>query len=242
MHEDISGGTRETRSPATGEPMRVGRDLLPAGRLIRVVAGILFLAAAVATAASLRHVSLPAVLEIALTVLIAATGYTVLVWLLGERLLDRIDPWLAAIVIVLPLALVGALPFVPKPVGVGADLYVAVSLLVQAAIGYGGCEIAGVPTLVLRRRHTVYCALNGVDVVERWLRDRSRSLAWGLAVLAFVVIFALIVLAEGLGSGVGYWAAYMLFLVVGFIANRIVAARHRGADGQPPSSTAAARP
>ncbi|MGH7912075.1 MAG: DUF6410 domain-containing protein [Candidatus Dormibacteraceae bacterium] len=208
---------------------KVGRDLLPAGRLVRVLAGILFLAAATATGLSLLGSAPWALLQVPLTVLVAAIAYTILVWVLGERFLARVDPWLAALVLVLPLAIVGVLPWVPVPVAVGVDFYIALSLLVQAAIGYGGCEIAGIPSLVLRRRYTVYCVLNGVDAVEGWLRGRSRWVAWALAILAFAITLALIVGVQLIGKTAGYWVAYMAFLAAGFVANRVVAARQASA-------------
>ncbi|MGH7920072.1 MAG: DUF6410 domain-containing protein [Candidatus Dormibacteraceae bacterium] len=214
-----------TASRLRDQPPKVGRDLLPAGRLVRVVAGILFLAASVTTATSVGLVSLSELAQVVLTVLIAGAAYTGLVWILGDRILTRIGPWLSALIVVLPLAVLGVLPFVPQPVAVGVDFYVALSLLVQAVIGYGGCEIVGIPTLLLRRRYTVYCVFNGVDVVERWLQARSRWVRWTLAVLAFLSIVVLSAIAEVAGSGVGYWAAYVLFLVVGFIANAVVTRR-----------------
>lgn len=213
---------------------RIGRELWPAGRLARVLAGILFLAAAIATTISLRYISPSVMLQVVGTFLLAAAAYTILVWTLGERVLTRVDPWLAALALILPLAVVGMLPLVPMPVAVGVDYYVAVSLLVQAVIGYGGCEIAGIPTLLLRRRYTVYCALNGVDVVERWLRSRPRWVAWSLAVLAFVVTAALMGAALMVDGGLGFWIAYVLFLVIGFVANRVVVARRQSARGATP--------
>jgi hypothetical protein len=204
---------------------RVGRDLLPAGRSLRAVAGILFLAAAISTASNLGQVSASLLAQLALTVLLCAAAYTALVWILGDRFLARVDPWLGALALILPLAVVGVLPSVPRPVVVGADFYVAVSLVVQAAIGYGGCEIGGIPTLVLRRRYTVYCAFNGVDLVEQWLRTRSRWVAWGLALAAFVVIVVLMGLTLSIGSGLAFWIAYLAFLAIGLVTNRLVIRR-----------------
>jgi hypothetical protein len=57
----------------------------------------------------------------------------------------------------------------PEQLSTGYDAFLGISMLVQAAILYGGCEIMCTPTLFLRRRYTVYCARNGGDVVEHWL-------------------------------------------------------------------------
>jgi hypothetical protein len=80
--------------------------------------------------------------QAALSFLIAAVAYTVLT-ALGERVLARVSPWLAALVLVAPLAAVYILPFVPEPVRAGAFFFYAVSLLAQAAVGYR--RGAGVP-------------------------------------------------------------------------------------------------
>lgn len=204
-------------------PGRVGRELWAAGRVARILAGVLFLAASFGTAVTFHLISLPGLLEIAATVVVAAAAYTVAVWALGERFLTRADPWLAALALVLPLAVVAVLPFLRPSISVGLDAYVAISLLTQAVIGYGGCEIVGIPTLLLRRRFTVYCALNGVDLVERWLRTQPGWMRWTLAILAFLLTGALITLVAGTAGNIGYWIAYLLFLLVGFTANRVLA-------------------
>ncbi len=200
----------------------IGRDVGPAGRLVRVLAGLLNLAGAVSIASLMGPLSPILLGQAALAFVLIAVAYTGLVGLVGPRFLDRIDPWVSAILMVAPLAVLFALPFVPDPVTVGAFLYVGISQFVQAAIGYGGCEIVGIPTLLLRRRYTVYCALNGADVVERRLRGRPRWVAWSWAVAAFVVTTALGGLAQLIGGATGFFAAYLAFLVIGLVVSRII--------------------
>ena len=93
--------------------------------------------------------------------------------------------------------------FLPLSPTVGYNLYIGVSLLVQAAIRYGGCEVLGIPTLFLRRRYAVYCVFNATDVVELLLT---------MAVLAIAVT---------VGDGDGERVLYLLFLVVGFIVDKV---------------------
>lgn len=220
-----NGGTGNDPPSKDGSGGRVGRELWAAGRVARILAGILFLAAALGTAVTFHLISLFGLLGIGATVVVAATAYTLATGALGERFLARADPWLAALALVLPLAVVAVLPFLPPAIPVGLDAFIAISLLTQAIIGYGGCEIVGIPTLVLRRRFTVYCAMNGVDLVERWLRARAGWIRWGLALLAFLFTGTLItVVAETVGN-LGYWIAYVLFLAVGLIVNRVLRAR-----------------
>ncbi len=207
----------------------VGRDLGQAGRLVRVLAGLLNLLAALSVLSFMRPATGADLIQIAVAPAVTAAVYTLVVAAFGQQLLARIDPWLAALLLVLPLAVLFLLPFVPDWITVGAFLFIAVSQFVQAAIGYGGCEIVGIPTLVLRKRYTIYCALNGADVVEQWLQARPRWVAWLLALLAFVLTMALGGVAEAIGRAAGFFAVYLVFLLIGFAANRIVVTRQRTA-------------
>ncbi len=212
-------------------PVRIGRDLLPGGRAVRLLAGLYFLASVVAgyLAVVASGWSWRGIGQVALVFALVAAGYTALVAVLGQRLLVHVDPWLAAILLYAPLALILALPFVPGWAAVGASLYIGVSLVVEAVIGYGGCEVVGIPTLMLRRRYTVYCLFNGADVAERALRRRSRWAAGGLAVITFVVtagVYEAAVSVLGRSGAVrSPWIAYVVFLVAGFAVNRILVAR-----------------
>ncbi|HKF75985.1 MAG TPA: DUF6410 domain-containing protein [Candidatus Dormibacteraeota bacterium] len=217
------------RSATAGR--EIGRDLLPGGRVVRSLAGLLFMtpvAGALLTDAfgplSWRTFGL-----LGIAFALAAAGYTALVAILGDRVLVRVDPWLGAIVLYAPLAAILTLPFVPGWAAVGASLFIGVSLLVEAVIGYGGCEIAGIPTLVLRRRYTIYCILNGADVAERVLRHRSRWVAGVLGVVTFVVTIGVYewvaITISQRAVLLSSWVIYLMFLLAGFAANRALGTR-----------------
>jgi hypothetical protein len=198
---------------------RVGRDLLPIGRLMRFVAGALLVAAAVLT--GFQAVSSPRQLGLAIVAFaVSRLAYTALTWLVGDQLFARVGPWLSAIVLVAPATAI--LFVIPTAAIVGYDAFLGVSMLVQAAIGYGGCEILGIPTLALRRRYTVYCAMNGGDVVERWQRGRAPAARWALTLLAFFGTIVVIGAASAAGGPLGEGVLYLAFLVVGFAVSRIV--------------------
>ena len=114
----------------------------------------------------------------------------------------------------------------PAQLTLGYDVFLGISMVVQAAIAYGGCEIMGIPTLFVRRRYTVYCAMNGADVVEHWLVKRPAAVHWSISVLAFVGVMVLMGLASATGPK-GLLVGYLTFLVVGFAVNRAVQARGR---------------
>ena len=222
-------------NPEATKQFVIGRDIGGAGRVVRVLAGLLNLAAALSILSFMRPVTAADLGQVALATAAVAAVYTIVMATVGERLVARMDPWLAALALVLPLAIVFLLPFVPDAITVGAFTYIAISQFVQAAIGYGGCEIVGIPTLILRRRYTVYCALNGADLVERWLRNQQRWVAWVLAILAFALTMALGAGAEvlgsvaGIGQAAGFFAAYIAFLVIGLAVSRVTTARTRTA-------------
>jgi hypothetical protein len=211
--------------------LRVGRDLLPGGRAVRLLAGLLFMASVAdgllmesAGPLSWRTVGL-----VVFVFALAAAGYTALVAVLGKRVLVRIDPWLGAIVLYAPLAAILSLPFVPGWADVGASLYIGVSLVAEAVIGYGGCEIAGIPALVLRRRYTIYCLFNSADLAERALLGRSRWVAGLLGVVTFVLTIGVY---EWVAFTISHrvvvlssWVIYLIFLLAGFATNRAVRAR-----------------
>jgi hypothetical protein len=163
-------------------------------------------------------ISAPVLGQIALTLALTAAAYTVVVWALGDRLLARVDPWLAAIVLIGPSTLL--LFFLPLQATVGFNLYIGISLLVQAVIRYGGCEILGLPTLFLRRRYAVYCVFNATDLVERRLQGRPRWVTWSLALVVFVITMVLLTLAVSVGDANVERVLYLLFLVVGFVVDR----------------------
>jgi Family of unknown function (DUF6410) len=222
---------------ATTTSFVIGRDLGPAGRLVRILAAGLNLLAAGSLAGLMGALTSTHLATIVLTFVVAAVAYTGLVAVLGERMLSRIDPWLAALLVVVPLAVVFAFPGVPDAVSVGLFAYIGISQLVQAAIGYGGCEIVGIPTLVLRRRYTVYCVLNAADAMEEWFASRPWWIRGMLAVAAFLVTAALGLAAEAIGKASGFFVAYLLFLILGFAVGRLL--RSREHDGRTPQALGA---
>jgi Family of unknown function (DUF6410) len=212
-------------TPTAPGHSRVGRDLLPVGRSIRAVAGLALLAATVLS--SLQFVGSAGVLVGIATVFVACVvGYTLLVWLLGERVFRGGDPWLLAILVVAP-ALV--LFLFPAQLAIGFDAFLGISMVAQAATGYGGCEIIGIPTLFVRRRYTVYCAMNGGDFVEHWLVKQPAPVRWSLSALAFAGVIALMGGASATGPK-GLLLGYLIFLVLGLVVSRVIrAAGHSNA-------------
>jgi hypothetical protein len=88
---------------------------------------------------------------------------------LEHLLLARKNPWLSSLVLVVPALVLVVVPLFPSGLQVGMVLYWGVSLLLNALIGYGGCEVLALPTIVYKRRYDVYCPTNVIDLAERSL-------------------------------------------------------------------------
>jgi hypothetical protein len=96
-------------------------------------------------------------------------------------------------------------------------------MLVQAVIGYGGCEVVGIPTLILRRRYRIYCAFSGADLVERRLQAQPTCIRWTAVPFAVLVTASLFVLiAAVMPTWFQNYGEYLLFLAIGYVINGIV--------------------
>src|SRR5256885_15639368 len=104
-----------------------------------------------------------------------------MIGLLGDRVLSRVDPWIATFILFLPSVVIGilgppGLRLLPREAPLGNSLYIGVGLLVMAANGYGGCEQISIPNIIFRRRQIMYCPYNAVDLAERAARSgRERA-------------------------------------------------------------------
>ncbi|MHC0432274.1 DUF6410 domain-containing protein [Streptomyces sp. O3] len=178
------------RAPGTPGAVRapvIGRDAGPAGRAVRALAG----------AAALTHIltakvpdhSTGQLLAAAATAVALAAAYTALLAVL-RPLLTRgarggLAGWPGGALLLLPMLLypIGVLPEGPA---LGVALYVELSVLTAGLSGYGGIELAALPTLVLGYRPVLYGPFNAVDLAERSMRRRwhgtPERVAGGLAV------------------------------------------------------------
>jgi hypothetical protein len=92
------------------------------------------------------------------------------------------------------------------------SLYVTVSIVVVVFVRYGGCEVVGIPALLVRRRHVVYCPWNTVDLVDKAIHDSAwsaRLQGAGVKVAAVSVSVA-VLLAGGLLLGDAFPLVWLL--------------------------------
>lgn len=176
----------------------LGRDIGPVGRVTRMLGGGWLVLAGVRMLTDGPRLGPGDAITGVDTVLAFTVLYIGLVHGLGDRVLTRLNPWTATSLLLTPiLALSVATAFVdlPRALIAGAYGYVGGSLLLISIAGYGGCEIIGIPEVLLRRRYPVYCPLNAVDAVERPFRRNvhrtADRIAGVLALLAGIYYFLL---------------------------------------------------
>jgi hypothetical protein len=207
----------------------VGYDLGRIGRWARVAYGLLVAAgAAASTFVSLGKTGEPAAFLIEGIGYLAAitAAYLLAYWVLGERLFARANPWLNTLILVGPALLVAywnlTLGYalgseLPAPLVLAMLAYIGVSLVVEAVIGYGGCEVVALPILVFRRRYVTYCLpIVMVDAAERgWVDSmglrRALWIALGAASLVTITL-GIVRIAPAAISGLAF------LIVAGLVA------------------------
>ncbi|MGH3382134.1 MAG: DUF6410 domain-containing protein, partial [Actinoallomurus sp.] len=212
----------------------LGRDAGPYGRIARVLAGAWLVLAGVSQVAH-DGLGLVEVAELLGYALAAALLYLAATYLFGVRTLTRLNTWTASALLLLPVMVVYALSAVavPRPLLAGLYAYVGVSVLLIGMVGYGGCEIVGLPVILLRRRYVVYCALNAIDAAERPLTHgpgrSAHRVAGLLAVVAGAYYFLLQPLFGLLGVRVPFaprWGVLLLLPAIAVLARQAWRERH----------------
>ena len=160
-----------TRSSRYGT---LGLDVGLFGRVVRFVAGA---AAIWAFAADFLIPPADPILlgEVALYFFFSLAVDTAAYLILGRAVLARMNPWVGTALILGPVIVVFALDLGPGTLQEGLLLYVGVSLIFNVFMGYGGCEVISIPSLLFRNRYTVYCPYNLLDAVEKTVMDRGSN-------------------------------------------------------------------
>jgi hypothetical protein len=186
--------------PRTTNGFVFGRDIGPVGRLFRLV----FVLIAIASLSSRIAKQLHGVeyLWMTMFVLLIFAGYLAFFWAMNRWLFDRVSPWTAAAMLLVPV-LAYPLQLGPPTFHNAIAVYTTISALLCPIIGYGGLEVVSLPALLLRTRPVLYSPFNTVDVSERAFGARAagRGALWVLSIA--VTAFCLI----------DYWYATLLLTV-----------------------------
>lgn len=168
----------------------VGRDVGFVGRWFRLIVGVYFSALAIADPLLADPVigrdPVAFLGEVAIYFVAILVFYVVAVYLLGERVLARANPWVGTILMLGPLGAITTLELGPLTFRVAIGLYYSLASILNFAMSYGGCEVIALPSLIFRRRYTVYCPYNAVDAIENALNLSSQSQR-ALAVLSMAI-------------------------------------------------------
>jgi hypothetical protein len=212
----------------------IGRDLGPFGRLARLVIGVIAVGAGVANLVGTNWVGGSTVLATAGYVALVAGFYLALHRVLGEAVLARADPFVATVLVLAPVGVL-TLSVFPDALHAAIGLYVGASLILNAAIRYGGCEVLALPTLLFRRRYVIYCPANVVDLAERPMHGPAGAAVRAAGVVAVAVGGYILVVSEvldglGVADPVSSWWAMVLLVPAGLLGQRawsLVRARER---------------
>src|SRR5258708_17492948 len=144
---------------------RIGRNATTLGRWVRLLGGLLLVLIAGLSMISITdRADARGVLVSFLAIVIV---YELAYLALEKPLLARTNPWLNALVMVAPALVIVLLPLFPIALRYGMVLYLGVTCILNAMMGYGSCEVLAIPTLVHKRQYDVYCPTNLIDAAEQ---------------------------------------------------------------------------
>ncbi len=215
----------------TNSDFRIGSGVGVVGRWFRLFIGLYYVVFMVLRPILLEPMSsadlLPFVARVGLNLVLIAAIYFAVFWAIGELVLSRMNPWTGTLVFLGTPTLLFVLGVLPPAVGVALGLYISLSLIATFFMRYGGCEVVALPSLLLRRRYTMYCPYNALDAVERAVSldvaDHRERVATVLSLAIVVLIggsFALIEVEQVLGRyGIAFdldnrWAFLLLFPIL----------------------------
>ena len=176
----------------------LGLDVGGVGRWMRLFLGILYLIPIILSiifdpqslsiltqtikiSSNVAYFYLELLLYFVIIVLLYITVYRVF----GDLIFARNNGWLNTIIFVAPPIIVGYwnilagsfFPFKFPLSLVGATtIYIALSLILEWHLKYGGCEVVSLPILLFKKRYKTYCIpIVAIDAFEKSIIDRINS-------------------------------------------------------------------
>lgn len=181
-----------------GRGFTIGYDLGAVGTWVRILIGVVASAALVTIDLASDGVGagfLAGVLAYFLGILAI---YTVVYVLLAPRILPKLNPWVSTVLFYGPVLVLPYVDALPGTFRVALSIYVTVSIVVVVFVRYGGCEVVGIPSLIVGRRYVVYCPWNAVDLVDKAIEDSPwADRLQGRGVKTAAVVVAVVVIAAG---------------------------------------------
>ncbi len=156
----------------------LGLDAGPIGRVSRLILGGMIPIYSIIRILLANDLTLGFYAQAALYFAVIFLVYLAAHYFLGERLLARVNPWVGTLILVVPPSIALLFRLGPPPFQIALGLYVAISLIFNFIMSYGGCEVMALPSLIFRRRYVVYCPWNVVDLADKVIADgRAESSA-----------------------------------------------------------------
>lgn len=178
----------------TQTTFEIGHDVGTFGRWFRLIVGLYFTILILLDPLVIDPVPAAQALSflgnVGLYFLLIIAVYLLAFYFLGERMLARMNPWVGTLIFLGPLILLTALEAGPVELRVAVGLYYSLASILNFAMSYGGCEVVAIPSLVFRRRYTVYCPYNAVDTVESAMRasaNGQRAFGWVSILISLLV-------------------------------------------------------
>lgn len=207
----------------------IGHDVGTFGRWFRLIVGLYFTSLILLDPLVIDPVPAAQALSflgnVGLYFLLIMAIYLLAFYFLGERLLAKVNPWVGTIVFLGPLLLLTALEVGPIEFRVAIGLYYSLASILNFAMSYGGCEVVALPSLIFRRRYTVYCPYNAVDAVESAMRASAtgqRAFGWvslliSLIVGGYYILFDLMDLDDFTGINTDPRLALLFLVPIAFL-------------------------
>ena len=156
---------------------QLGLDAGPIGRVSRLVLGGIIPIYSIIRILLGNDLTLSFYAQAALYFAAIFLVYLAAHYFLGERLLARVNPWVGTIILVGAPTVALLFRLGPPPFQIALGLYVAISLIFNFVMSYGGCEVMALPSLIFRRRYVVYCPWNVVDLADKVIADGRADLS-----------------------------------------------------------------
>lgn len=177
----------------------IGYDLGTVGTWVRIAIGVV--ASLALLVIDLTDVDMRFLVDTAIWFMVILGVYTVVFALLAPRVLPLLNPWVSAVIFYGPVLVLPYIDALPDTFRVALALYVSLSVLVVVVVRYGGCEVVGIPSLILRRRFAIYCPWNTVDLVDKAIEDSKwSSLLQGPTPKVIGVLLPIAILTVGVSS------------------------------------------
>ena len=197
----------------------IGYDLGTVGSWVRILIGVI--ASLALLVIDLSDVDSGFLVETALWLLGILAAYTLVYVSLSRRLLGKLNPWVSTVIFYGPVLVLPYVDGLPSTFRVALSIYVTLSIAVVVFIRYGGCEVVGIPSLIVRRRHVVYCPWNTVDLVDKAIEDSRWSA--GLQAPAFKILAVTLIVAVVTGGAFVLGDAFpAVWLIVAAVAVALV--------------------